>query len=74
MFSKKEKIKIAKEIEELLLSFYHPEMPAEKPMFRLHVDGKEDWSFADIEPNWLFEEKGVENPNGWNEVAREKMK
>ena len=62
MFSTEEKIKISKVVEEVLLSFNHPEMPKEKPTFRLHVDGKEDWSWADIEPNWVFQ-KG-EKANG----------
>jgi len=51
MFSTEEKQKIAREVEKILLSFNHPEMPKEKPNFKLHVDGKEDWSWADIEPN-----------------------
>jgi len=71
MFSKKEKIKIANEIEQLLLSFNHPEMPAEKPNFKLHVVGAESWSWADIEPNWKYEnsDPGI---NPWNEIARQK--
>lgn len=70
MFSKDEKIMIAQKVEELLLSLKHPEMPDEKPKFHLHIDGKESWSWADIEPNWTFEAKepGV---NQWNEDARE---
>lgn len=72
MFSQQEKIKISSEIEKLLLSFNHPEMPKEKPNFKIHIDGKESWSWADIEPNWKFENKEPE-VNPWNEVAREKM-
>ena len=60
MFSTKEKQYIAEKIEELLLSIRHPEMPKEKPNFKLHVDGAEDWSWADIEPNHQIEE----NKNG----------
>ena len=73
MFSIKEKRLISSKIEELLLSLQHPEMPKEKPKFKLHVDGAEAWSFADIEPNWVFDDK---NPsiNQWNEHAREIMK
>ena len=69
MFSTKEKIKIAERIEKLLLDLNHPEMPKSNPNFKLHVDGKEDWSFADIEPNWKV--KDTTNNNPWNEVARE---
>lgn len=68
MFSAKEKQLIAKTIEELLLSLDHPEMPKEKPIFSLHVEGKEQWSWANITPNWT---NPAENPNGWNEIARD---
>lgn len=56
MFSTEEKQKIAEVVEEVLLSFNHPEMPQEKPNFKLHVDGKEDWSWADIKPNHQIKE------------------
>ena len=69
MFSMDEKITIAREIEKLLLSFNHPEMPTERPKFHLRVDGKEGWSWDEIDPNWTFEtqEPGV---NPWNDVSR----
>jgi len=54
MFSAEEKQHIASEIEKLLLSLNHREMPKDKPVFALHVDGKEVWSWADIKPNWLI--------------------
>ena len=54
MFSTKEKQHIASEIEMLLLSLNHPEMPKDKPIFALHVDGKEVWSWVDIKPNRLI--------------------
>ena len=57
MFNQKEKQEIAAIIETVLLSFAHPEMPDDKPTFHLHIDGKESWSWADIEPNWSFENK-----------------
>lgn len=74
MFSLKEKQFIAKEIEKLLLGLDHPEMPKEKPMFTLRVEGKEDWSFAEIKQNWTF---GIDNPpniNPFNEEARDILK
>lgn len=55
MFSSEEKKKIAEGIEKLLLDLNHPEMPKEKPKFKLHVGGKEEWPWANIEPNWIFE-------------------
>ena len=73
MFSKEEKIKIADSVEKILLEINHPEMPKENPSFKLHVDGKESWSFADIEPNWTYENK-TPDVNPWNENAREVLK
>lgn len=72
MFSQEEKIKISSEIEKLLLSFNHPEMPTEKPEFKIHIKGKASWSWADIEPNWKFENKTA-GINPWNEEVREKL-
>ena len=59
MFSVKEKQFIAGQVEKLLLSLKHPEMPKERPVFMLRVEGKEDWSWAEIKPNWTF---GIDNP------------
>lgn len=56
MFSVAEKRRIAAAVERELLAIAHPEMPTEKPRFRLHVDGAESWSWADIEPNWVFDD------------------
>ena len=69
MFSMRQKVEIAKAVEKVLLDVKHPEMPKEKPMFTLHVLGKEAWSFADIKPNWVFED-GIEKPliNQFNEM------
>lgn len=70
MFSIKEKQKIAAAIEKVLLEIDHPEMPKEKPKFKLHVDGKESWSWADIEPNWTYEDRPATTTH-WNENARD---
>jgi len=72
MFSVDQKKQIAEAVEKTLLSFNHPEMPTERPSFKLHVDGKESWSWADIEPNWTYEnrEPGI-NPH--NERVAEQM-
>lgn len=67
MFSKQQKIQIADAVEKVLLSFNHPEMPKERVIFRLRVGGKESWSWADIEPNWSFENKQP-SINPWNEL------
>lgn len=73
MFSCQQKEKIASEIEKLLLSFNHPEMPNEKPMFRLGVLGKESWSWAQIDPNWTFNDNNKPEINPFNEMMA-KMK
>jgi hypothetical protein len=72
MFSMEQKKLIAEEIEKLLLSFKHPEMPTEKPSFSLHIDGKESWSWADIKPNWTFNENNKPSINPFNEVVAKK--
>ena len=69
MFSLKEKQYIAAAIEKLLLDLNHPEMPKLNPSFTLHVDGKEDWSWADIKPNWTFNETQP-TINPFNKIAR----
>ena len=45
-------------------------MTNERPEFNLHIKGKEDWSWADIEPNWHYEIKPPETSE-WNEKSRE---
>lgn len=72
MFSSEEKKIIADEVEKLLLSFQHPEMPEKNVSFKLHINGKESWSWADIEPNWVFENQ-LPGVNPWNEHARTVM-
>ena len=67
MFSVKQKQKISEEIEKLLLKFDHPEMPKEKVNFKLHVDGIEDWSWADISPNWYYNDETPPSINPFNE-------
>ncbi len=74
MFSLDEKQKIAAAVENILLELKHPEMPTEKPMFSLHVDGKRSWSWADIKPNWTFDENNKPEINQWNESVRNIIK
>ena len=70
MFSVAEKRKIADVIEKTLLELNHPEMPDKKPLFKLHVSGKEDWSWADVEPNWVFDDGKPMGVNPFNERKR----
>ena len=74
MFSMKEKIKIADSIEKILLDLKHPEMPDKNPMFKIHIKGKEGWSWADIEPNWIFKSGKKMGVNPFNEVSRKIFK
>ena len=73
MFSLEQKKAIATAIEKVLLDVHHPEMPTERLKFHLHVDGKEAWSWADIEPNWTFENR-TPGMNPWNELQAERMR
>lgn len=75
MFSIAEKRKIAEVIEKTLLKLNHPEMPKKKPMFHIRIEGKAEWSFADIEPNWVFDDgHKVAGKNPFNERARDILK
>lgn len=51
MFTPQQKQWIASEVEKILLHLSHPEMPEDKVNFKLHVDGAEKWSWADIVSN-----------------------
>jgi len=73
MFSLEQKKQIADVVEKVILSFNHPEMPKEKPSFHLHIGGKESWSWADIDPNWTFDESNQPGINPWNEIVAEEM-
>jgi hypothetical protein len=74
MFSIAQKRFIAATIETCLLKFHHPEMPLEKPKFKLHVDGAESWSWADIEPNWIFDDAQKQpDVNPYNELVTVQM-
>ena len=73
MFSVEQKRQISATVEKVLLDFNHPEMPTERPNFSLHVDGKESWSFADISPNWTFDDKNLPGVNPWNEQVAAQM-
>jgi hypothetical protein len=73
MFSLEEKKKISDAVEKVLLEINHPEMPEEKPKFMLHVGGLEDWSFANISPNWTYDENNKPTTTAWNEWQARKM-
>lgn len=64
MFSVQQKRDIADAVQKILRETNHPELPSGEITFTLHVDGAENWSWADIRNNGA-----VVNPNvnPWNE-------
>lgn len=51
MFSSKLKHEIAEKVQEILKETKHPELPTGEIDFLLHVDGAEEWSWANISNN-----------------------
>ena len=64
MFSVTQKRVIADKVQTILRETNHPELPEGEIQFQLHVDGAEDWSWADIRNNGAVPNPGV---NPWNE-------
>ncbi len=48
MFSPLLKQEISRAVQEILQNTQHPELPQGEVSFILHVDGAEDWSWANI--------------------------
>jgi len=65
MFSIRQKREIADKVQTILRETHHPELPDGEIQFRLHVDGAEAWSWADITNNGAVPLPGV---NPWNEA------
>lgn len=51
MFSVAQKRHISEEVQKILRATGHPELPGSEIQFKLHVDGAEAWSWADITNN-----------------------
>jgi hypothetical protein len=67
MFSFQEKRIIARAIENTIKALNHPAIDNARICFQLHVCGKDEWEYADIEQN-----KAEHRPSStWNERARE---
>lgn len=66
MFSVEQKRDIAEKVQKILRETRHPELPEGEIPFRLHVDGAESWSWADISNNGSVTSPDV---NPWNEIA-----
>ena len=65
MFSVSEKREIANKVQQILKETNHPELPEGEIKFPLHVDGAEEWSWADIQNNGVVPNPGV---NPFNEM------
>ncbi len=65
MFSVQQKRDISEAVQKILRATNHPELPATEIQFLLHVDGAENWSWADIRNNGAILNPGV---NPWNEM------
>jgi hypothetical protein len=64
MFSVNQKRQIADAVQQILRETNHPELPMGEISFHLHVDGAENWSWADIKNNGAVQQPSV---NPWNE-------
>lgn len=67
MFSVRQKREIADAVHRILEATQHPELPKhpQEIQFRLHVEGAESWSWADIRNNGAVTSPRV---NPWNEA------
>lgn len=64
MFSVAQKRRISQAVQDILRDTEHPELPDTEIQFQLHIDGAENWSWADIKNNGSVVDPGV---NAWNE-------
>lgn len=64
MFSIRQKREISEKIQQILRATNHPELPPGEIRFSLHVEGEEEWSWADIQNNGAVIDPDV---NPWNE-------
>lgn len=51
MFSVRQKREISDKIQKILRETDHPELPEDEISFNIHVNGKQEWSWADIQNN-----------------------
>jgi hypothetical protein len=65
MFSVQQKRKISDAVQTILRDTNHPELPPGEIEFSLHVNGLEDWSWADIKNNEACPTPTI---NAWNEM------
>ena len=65
MFSVRQKREIADKVQGILRATNHPELPEGEIRFLLHVNGAEEWSWADIRNNEAITDPQV---NPFNEM------
>lgn len=70
MFSVSEKRKISDAVQNILRETGHPELPQGEISFQLHVEGAEDWSYANIRNNGAVENPGVNYRNKFQDKAK----
>ena len=59
MFSVRQKRAISEAVQKVLRETNHPELPKGEINFNLHVDGAENWSWADIQNNGSVDKPSV---------------
>lgn len=64
MFSVNQKREISSKIQTILRETNHPELPKTEIQFNIHIDGAENWSWADIKNNGSVNDPSI---NPWNE-------
>ena len=62
MFSVRQKRCISEKIQSILKETNHPELPEGEIQFQIHVDGAENWSWADIKNNGAIDTPSI-NPH-----------
>lgn len=65
MFSVRQKREISDNIQRIIRETNHPELPKGEISFQLHIDGAENWSWADIKNNGAIQTPTI---NNWNET------
>lgn len=63
MFSVRQKREISDKVQSILRATNHPELPSGEISFKLHVDGEEDWSWADIQNNGAVSNPSIKRHN-----------
>ena len=68
MFSIRQKTEISNKVQKILRETNHPELPKEEIQFKLHIDGAEKWSWADIKNNGAVQGSPIGISTVFNEL------